>query len=212
MTTASFIVESGGSTGMASVKKSKGKDVLADEVRFLKNWIGRPLTTGAVSPSGKALTRLMASFVDPLDPRPVVELGPGTGVVTQALLERGVAPERLYSIEYNSDFCALLRHRFPGVNIVQGDAYDFNATLKDRVEGEISAVVSSLPLFTRPTDQRRALILEALSRMPVGRPLIQFSYALVPPVPAEPGLTVDHTPWVILNIPPARVWLYRRTA
>ena len=196
---------------MSSIEKRKLKSAVADEVRFLCNWMGRPLTTGAVSPSGKALTKLMASFVDPADPRPVVELGPGTGVVTKALLDRGVAPERLVSIEFNPDFCALLRKRFAGVNIIEGDAYTLGETLKGTVDGEISAVVSSLPLFTRPFEMRRALILEALDRMPAGRPLIQFSYALVPPVPAEPGLfTVEHTHWVVMNLPPARVWLYRR--
>ncbi len=196
---------------MSSIEKRKLKSAVADEVRFLCNWMGRPLTTGAVSPSGKALTKLMASFVDPADPRPVVELGPGTGVVTKALLDRGVSPERLVSIEFNPDFCALLRKRFSGVNIIQGDAYTLGETLKGTVDGEISAVVSSLPLFTRPPEMRRALILEALGRMPAGRPLIQFSYAPVPPVPAEPGLfTVEHTHWVVMNLPPARVWLYRR--
>lgn len=196
---------------MSTIEKRKLKSAVADEVRFLCNWMGRPLTTGAVSPSGKALTKLMASFVDPADPRPVVELGPGTGVVTKALLDRGVAPERLVSIEFNPDFCTLLRKRFSRVNIIQGDAYTLGATLKGTVDGEISAVVSSLPLFTRPPEMRRALILEALDRMPAGRPLIQFSYALVPPVPAEPGrFTVEHTHWVVMNLPPARVWLYRR--
>lgn len=198
---------------MSTIEKRKLKSAVADEVRFLCNWMGRPLTTGAVSPSGKALTKLMASFVDPADPRPVVELGPGTGVVTKALLDRGVAPERLVSIEFNPDFCALLRKRFIGVNIIEGDAYTLGETLKGTVDGEISAVVSSLPLFTRPPEMRRALILEALDRMPPGRPLIQFSYALVPPVPAEPGrFTVEHTHWVVMNLPPARVWLYRRAA
>ncbi len=198
---------------MSSIEKRKLKAMVADEVRFLRNWIGRPLTTGAVSPSGKALTKLMASFVDPNDTLPVVELGPGTGVVTQALLERGVAPGRIASIEYNPDFCTLLRQRFPGVRIIEGDAYGFNTTLKGIVEGEVSAVVSSLPLFTRPPEARRQLIVDALERMPVGRPLIQFSYALVPPVPAEAGrFTVEHTHWVVMNLPPARVWIYRRAA
>lgn len=198
---------------MSSIEKRKLKAMVADEIRFLRNWIGRPLTTGAVSPSGRALTKLMASFVDPADHLPVVELGPGTGVVTQALLERGVAPGRITSIEYNPDFCALLRQRFKDVAIVEGDAYAFNETLKGIVDGPVSAVISSLPLFTRPPEMRRKLILDALGRMPRGRPLIQFSYALVPPVPAEPGrFTVEHTHWVVMNLPPARVWLYRRTA
>lgn len=198
---------------MSSIEKRKLKALVADEVRFLKNWMGRPLTTGAVSPSGKALTKLMASFVDPADTLPVVELGPGTGVVTQALLERGVAPGRIVSVEFNPEFCTLLQRRFPGVRIVEGDAYGFSTTLKGWVDGPVSAVVSSLPLFTRPPEMRRKLIVDALDRMPAGRPFIQFSYALVPPVPAETGrFSVEHTNWVVMNLPPARVWIYRKTA
>ena len=198
---------------MSSIEKRKLKALVADEVRFLRSWMGRPLTTGAVSPSGKALTKLMASFVDPGDKLPVVELGPGTGVVTQALLERGVAPGRIVSIEFNPEFCTLLQRRFPGVRIVEGDAYGFSTTLKGWVDGPVSAVVSSLPLFTRPPEMRRKLIIDALDRMPTGRPFIQFSYALVPPVPAETGrFSVEHTNWVVMNLPPARVWIYRKTA
>jgi phosphatidylethanolamine/phosphatidyl-N-methylethanolamine N-methyltransferase len=198
---------------MSSIEKRKLKALVADEVRFLRSWMGRPLTTGAVSPSGKALTKLMASFVDPGDKLPVVELGPGTGVVTQALLERGVAPGRIVSIEFNPEFCTLLQRRFPGVRIVEGDAYGFSTTLKGWVDGPVSAVVSSLPLFTRPPEMRRKLIVDALDRMPAGRPFIQFSYALVPPVPAEAGrFSVEHTNWVVMNLPPARVWIYRKTA
>jgi len=198
---------------MSSIEKRKLKAMVADEVRFLRNWMGRPLTTGAISPSGKALTRLMASFVDPAHPLPVIELGPGTGVVTQALLDRGVRAERIVSIEFNPEFCTLLRGRFPGVRVVEGDAYGFGKTLEGCVEGPVSAVVSSLPLFTRPPEARRQLIADALARMPAGAPFIQFSYALVPPVPAEPGhFTVDHTSWVVMNLPPARVWIYRKSA
>lgn len=185
--------------------------LVADEVRFFRNWVEKPLTTGAISPSGKALTKRMASFVEPLDLLPVVELGPGTGVVTRALLERGVAADRIVSIEYNGDFCKLLNSRFPGIRVVQGDAYTFSETLEGWVDGQVGAVVSSLPLFTRPPEIRRSLILDALSRMEPGRPFIQFSYALVPPVPAEEGLfTVECTNWVVMNLPPARVWTYRR--
>ena len=76
----------------------------------------------------------------------IVELGPGTGPVTQALLARGIAPERLVLVEYESRFCHLLSERFPGVTIVQGDAYGLKATLDGKVPGKIATVVSSLPL------------------------------------------------------------------
>ncbi|RZK93002.1 MAG: phospholipid methyltransferase, partial [Methylobacterium sp.] len=105
------------------------RDPLEDEARFLRSWFERPLVTGSVTPSGKMLARTMASYVDPRMAGPVIELGPGTGPVTEALIRRGIDQERLILVEYNPDFCRLLRTRFPRANVVQGDAYDIAATL-----------------------------------------------------------------------------------
>ena len=116
-----------------------------DEVRFLKNWLDKPLVTGAVAPSSPALARLMASYADPAVAGRVVELGPGTGVVTQALLDRGFAAERIAAIEYNPDFCTLLRQRFPGVHFAHGDAYRMRQSLGDLIDGSekpVAAVIS----------------------------------------------------------------------
>lgn len=188
------------------------KAVVADEMRFIRTWASKPLTTGAVSPSGRALARAMAAEVDPAWPGVVVELGPGTGAVTAALLARGVAPERLVAIEYNPDFATLLARRYPGVRVVEGDAYSLGRTLALHDVGEVAAVVSSLPLFTRPPLQRHDLVAEGLSILAPGRPFVQFSYALVPPVAAERGRwSLDVSDWILMNLPPARVWTYRAT-
>jgi phosphatidylethanolamine/phosphatidyl-N-methylethanolamine N-methyltransferase len=201
-----------GRTRTCSKSESRSLGTLmADEVRFLKTWASRPLTIGAVSPSGRALARAMAARVEPSWEGPVVELGPGTGAVTAALLERGVAPERLVAIEYDPDFADHLRDRFPGVTVVRGDAYALRDTLREAGVLRPSAVVSSLPLFTRPPADRRALVDAALDLVPAGHPLVQFSYALVPPVPAEPeSLALEGSDWILMNLPPARVWTYRR--
>jgi phosphatidylethanolamine/phosphatidyl-N-methylethanolamine N-methyltransferase len=185
--------------------------LVSDEVRFLKTWASRPLTTGAVTASGKALARAMAAPVDPAWDGVVVELGPGTGAVTAALLERGVAPERLVAIEYNPDFAEHLAERFPGIRVICGDAYDLGATLRKAGVGSVSAVVSSLPLLTRPPMERRALVEAALGILPEGRPLVQFSYAFAPPVAADRGRwSIAATDWIFMNLPPARVWTYSR--
>lgn len=185
---------------------------IRDEARFVRQWLGNPRSIGAITPSGPDLARAMAGFLDPASAGRVVELGPGTGVVTDAILKRGIDPSRLTSIEYCSDFAALLKQRFPGVQIVRGDAYDLEASL-DADMVELAGVVSSLPLFTSPYEKRRALIMDALDRLAPGAPFIQFSYALVPPVKAEAGLfTVSKTGWILNNVPPARVWVYRKVA
>lgn len=196
-----------------AVADGLGHKVL-DEVRFLKNWIDKPLMTGAVAPSSPQLARLMASYVDPDRSGLVVELGPGTGVVTQALLERGIAPERIVSIEYNPDFCSLLRQRFPKVHFVHGDAYRMPQAIAGLVGEErhpLAAVVSSLPLFTRPLPERTRLLDDSFARMAPGAPFIQFSYALVSPVPhGATRFEIERSSWVVRNLPPARVWVYRR--
>src|SRR5262249_56856581 len=78
---------------------------LDDEVRFIRCWIEKPLTTGAVTPSGRALARTMASYIDPSRPGPVIELGPGTAPVTDALLAQGIDPSRLVLVQFDPIFC-----------------------------------------------------------------------------------------------------------
>lgn len=184
---------------------------VADQFRFLKGLATLPGKTGAVAPSGAALARLMASTVDPADPLPVLELGPGTGVVTRALIERGIVPAKIIALEFNPTFAALISARMPGVRVTIGDAYNLDASLPEGSRGPFSAVVSSLPLLTRPEEDRIALLEDALDRMPPGGCFIQFSYSLFPPVrPIRGRFGVETSKWVMMNLPPARVWLYRR--
>lgn len=184
---------------------------LQDQLRFLRSWIASPLKTGAVAPSGPHLTRAMAAAMDPAVPGPVIELGPGTGVVTKALIERGVAPSRIVSIEYNPEFARLLRERFPEVTVITGDAYAIADTVKGIVTEPAAAVVSSLPLFTQPQEARIAMVSAAFELMRPGAPFVQFSYALVSPVPdCIAGMRTEISPWIWRNVPPARVWTYRK--
>ncbi len=184
---------------------------IEDEARFLKSWVERPLVTGSVSPSGRMLARTMASYLDPGTAGPVIELGPGTGPVTEAILRRGIAPDRLILLEFNPDFCKLLRKRFPGVTVIEGDAYGLAQTLKGVLRRKAAGVVSSLPLFTKPLPQRLGLLDDALSMMLPNAPFVQFTYAVVPPIPKGKGrYTASASNRVWWNLPPARVWVYRR--
>ena len=182
-----------------------------DEIRFLRQWFDNPLKTGAVAPSSPALARCMASYIDPATSGLVVELGPGTGVVTQAVIQRGIDPSRILAVEYSSDFVDVLKDRFAGATVMQGDAYDFDAIQQNYISDPLAAVVSSLPLFTKPKAMRKRLIHMCLNALAPGQPFIQFSYALVPPVPEDKGkFTIETSSWVIGNLPPARVWIYRK--
>jgi phosphatidylethanolamine/phosphatidyl-N-methylethanolamine N-methyltransferase len=183
---------------------------LDDEMQFIRSWIEKPLSTGAVMPSSKALARTMASYVDPKSAGPVIELGPGTGPVTEALVQRGIDPKRLILVEFNPDFCRLLRTRYPAATVVQGDAYRLRRLLETTVREPAAAMVSGLPLVTKPLRTRLRLISDAMGLMAPGAPFIQFTYAMVPPIPkALSGIKAEASELIWLNLPPARVWVYR---
>jgi phosphatidylethanolamine/phosphatidyl-N-methylethanolamine N-methyltransferase len=195
----------------SSVRALKKPLRLDDEVRFLRSWIEKPLHMGAVMPSGRVLARTMAQYVDVNSSGPVVELGPGTGAITNALIERGIDQKRLVLVEYNPGFCALLRDRYPQAKVVQGDAYALRDSLWDVLSAPASAVVSGLPLVTKPMLTRLKLIRDAFLALAPGAPFVQFTYSVAPPIPKSlPGVSTEASERIWMNLPPARVWVYRK--
>lgn len=184
---------------------------LDDEVRFLRSWIEKPLHMGAVMPSGKVLARTMAGYVDANAKGPVVELGPGTGAITTALLARGIDQKRLVLVEFDPAFCVLLRERYPQATVVQGDAYALRDTLWNVLNAPASAVVSGLPLVTKPMLTRLKLIRDSFVALAPGAPFVQFTYSVAPPIPKSlPGVSTEASERIWMNLPPARVWVYRK--
>jgi phosphatidylethanolamine/phosphatidyl-N-methylethanolamine N-methyltransferase len=195
----------------SSVRALKKPLRLDDEVRFLRSWIEKPLHMGAVMPSGRVLARTMAQYVDVESDGPVVELGPGTGAITNALIEHGIDQKRLVLVEYNPGFCALLRDRYPQARVVQGDAYTLRDSLWDVLSVPASAVVSGLPLVTKPMLTRLKLIRDAFLALTPGAPFVQFTYSVAPPIPKSlPGVSTEASERIWMNLPPARVWVYRK--
>lgn len=183
----------------------------ADVIRFLRSFVTAPLRTGAQWPSGKALSRAMAEPVDLSVPGPVIELGPGTGVVTEALLARGVPPERLVMIEFSPQFAKLLRERYPNVRLVHGDAYALAEHVRKLGLAPPAAVVSSLPLLTQPPARRLELLRSALRIMNPDGVFVQFTYFRDSPIPVEgTGIDTSVSQRIWLNIWPALVYSYRR--
>src|SRR4029078_6561337 len=121
-----------------------------DEVRFIRSWIDKPLSMGAVTPSGKLLARTMARYVDPAVSGPVIELGSGTGARTKRLVERGSEPSRLVLVEFNPSFCRLLRTRYPEATVIQGDAYRIQHLLGGVFKGPAAPGGAGPRLQSRP--------------------------------------------------------------
>jgi phosphatidylethanolamine/phosphatidyl-N-methylethanolamine N-methyltransferase len=181
---------------------------------FLKQWVRGPFRMGALAPSGPALARLMAHQVDPKGPGTVVELGPGTGSITAALLEAGVAPERLILVEREEELCRWLKNRFPRLRILHEDAAHLAQRLVERGIVSVEAVVSSLPLLSMPPRTSHAIIDQAFGVLGPSGALIQFTYGPRCPIPrslvARHGFEARPAGTAWLNLPPATVWRMAR--
>ena len=185
------------------------RTLMSDELLFFRGLLARPRNIGAIAPSSPALARAIAAQVDLLVPGPILELGPGTGVVTEALIARGTDPDRIIAIEYDADLARLVASRFPRVTVINGDAFTLAQTLGKR-EGPFAGIVSGLPLLNFPPAKRTQLVDDALRLLAPGAPFVQFSYGLHSPVAPPEGAVVRQAAFVVMNLPPARVWVYRR--
>jgi phosphatidylethanolamine/phosphatidyl-N-methylethanolamine N-methyltransferase len=182
-----------------------------EELRFFKGWIDKPRAVGSIVPTSTVTARRMASVINTESRLPVLELGPGTGVITKAILEAGVAPGNLWSIEYSEDFVEHLRRDYPDVNVIHGNAFDLDTTLGERRGTMFDSIISGVPLLNFPVRQRVSYIEDLLGRIPAGRPIVQLTYGPRSPVPAGRGdYTVEHFDFIIRNLPPTQLWIYRR--
>ncbi|WP_182086626.1 methyltransferase domain-containing protein [Aureimonas sp. ME7] len=188
---------------------AKAGEKRRDLARFFGTWMRSPVKMGAVAPSSaRYCATMVASATTGLD-GPILELGPGLGCVTRALLDAGVEPARITSIEYDAEFARLLKERFPAVNVIQGDGFDLDKTLGDGGATKFAAILFAIPIVNFAQEERQALFRRYFERLRPGGNLTQLSYLWKPPVKAVPELfDVSASPIVWDNIPPARVWIY----
>lgn len=187
---------------------------LVRNLRFLRLWLQRPASLGAVMPSSKSLAAAMAAEIDPAAPGAVVELGGGTGNITAALLASGIDPKDIVVIEQEAALCRVLATRFPQIRVICGDATRLRGLLRRSGVGPVKAVVSGLPLLSIPKRAERLIIAQAFSVLAEDGVFVQFTYGPRPPVSRSiaSGLDIvgDRSNWVLDNLPPAAVWQYRR--
>ena len=173
---------------------------------FLLGAFRDPKGVSALTPSSPSLARAIANELDISREGLVVELGPGTGAVTAALLARGVAPNRLLLIERERQFVRLLRRHFPALDVRSGDALRLDDFLTPRTK--VAGVISGVPILHLPPQARRRLMHRSLGCQGAGGLFVQQSYGWQPPVPVELGVAISKkTVWS--NFPPAHIWTYR---
>ncbi len=196
-----------------ATRAKKFLTALTDTALFVQEWLANPQGIGAVAPSSPKLADAMAAWL-PTDPESyVLELGPGTGVVTEALFKRGLRQERLVAIEQNSNMSRMLREKFPPPQIITGDAWKLDDLLRRRREPveKVGAVISSLPLLNFPPAEAERLAQKIRAVLEPQGKWVQFTYRIHRRHPRGTlSFDLHATKVVWLNLPPARVSVFQK--
>ena len=189
-------------------------DAVKESLSFLVQYFRNPKEVGAILPSGTAIANLMTQEIDPRH-TPVLELGPGTGSFTRAILARGVAASDLTMVETNSEFCSLLARDFPGSHVHCLNAADI-AKL-DLFDGrKVGAVVSGVPFLLLNPDEAHSILEAVFEVMAPDAALYQVTYGFTVPFPRAVmralDLTATHIGRTLRNAPPASCYRLTRRA
>lgn len=178
---------------------------------FARAWVAHPLRVGAIAPSGPRLARLITSEISPHS-APVMELGPGTGVFTRALLGRGLRQDELILVECDPFFARLLKHDYPDTRIYQ-EGVERLRHINLLGSEHAGAIVSGLPLLSMSMRNRIAILQFAFRHLRPGGSYYQFTYGLRCPVPRAAlerlGLKAVRMGSTLINAPPATVYRIR---
>jgi phosphatidylethanolamine/phosphatidyl-N-methylethanolamine N-methyltransferase len=178
---------------------------------FFRQWLRSPKSMGSIIPSSRALGRAVASQVSWQPGQVVVELGAGTGAISQELIESGLPPEAMMMIELDRSLFEYLRERFPKVRVVNGDATRLVDILRQQGVDDVGTVISGLPMVNMPLAFQRSIVEQGLAAMGPGGCMLQYSYSPISPIPAKKlCVEVKLVKFVLRNFPPATIWRYRR--
>jgi len=180
---------------------------------FLQEWVQSPQQIGAIFPSSRHLSHAMADWL-PSDPNEyVLELGPGTGSVTEAMLNRGLRHDRLIALEKSPRLAALLRARYPRARFITGDALNMDKLVRKQFRhlDTVGAVISSLPLRNFKPEDAQALADKIQGILRPGGTWVQYSYYLGQErAKATSAFHLCDTHIIWKNLPPARLSAYQR--
>lgn len=182
--------------------------MLFDQARFFRAWLANPLRVAALTPSGPPLARLITSEIG-VSQAPILELGPGTGVFTQALIDRGIDERDLILVEFDETFVTLLKKRFPRANIVHASAARLSG-LRLFSGVKAGAVVSGLGLLSMSTRTVFAILAGAFAGLGPSGAFYQFTYGprcpIEGPILDRLGLESQRLGGTLCNLPPAAVY------
>lgn len=182
----------------------------ADASVFFALWLQKPLRIAAANPSSARLADAVARCIDLARPGRILELGAGTGSLTQGLVRAGCSPERIIALEREPTLVAVLRREFPTMTVIAGDATRIGEYLAGRVE-RLAGVLSSLPIKWFPVSAQYAVIRPCLDLLGPDGCFVQLTNAFSSPLPVDRlGIMGREVGRVWLNLLPAQIWAYSK--
>ena len=180
---------------------------------FLKRWCAHPFQLGALFPSSRFLAFFMAKeALKRMDEGDyILELGPGTGRFTRALLEAGISPDRIIGVEIDTRLIGYLQDQFPDIQFIQGNACHLTHLIPPHVQGRIGVIISGLPMLGFCRTVQKEIVDNCFSILKKGGNLLQFTYGLSSSLDSPSfGIHQNRLGWVLRNIPPACIWSYEK--
>lgn len=178
---------------------------------FLRRWLANPQKVGTMIPSGPHISRLMARHARRNKDQAVIEVGAGTGPVTQALFDTGLPIDRLFVVEIDPALCRHLHARFPKAQVIEGDCMRLADCIPEEWHGKIGSIVSGIPMVLLPYQTQKAMMDAFFSVMAPGGRVVQITYKWAAPFPAHRmGYKGRRAGVTWKNVPPAFVWVYEK--
>lgn len=180
--------------------------------KFYKALFKNPRAVGSVIPSSVYLAQKIATFVPTEIDGFVLELGPGTGSITRAILRRGIPHHQLITIESSLDLAEELQKNFPQVRVIHGNA-DHLSTLLGKLSGPVKAIISSIPLLITEAQMKENILSEIEKVLSPGGYYIQYTYGLKKPsIELKQNFKKIYSTRIWLNLPPARIDVFQLVA
>jgi phosphatidylethanolamine/phosphatidyl-N-methylethanolamine N-methyltransferase len=192
-----------------------------EHVMFLRRFLRNPRQVGALAPSSQVLAREMVRDIPRHAGVRIVELGPGTGVFTRAVIERLPEGAKFLAVDIDPTFCAELRSRWPSLDCECGSASNLKAMLAARGETAVDYIISGLPFASLPTALSASVLSAIEHTLAPGGSFTTFQYVHAYPMKRAVAFRREmkrrfgapSTRRVVLeNIPPVFVLTWKQRA
>lgn len=176
---------------------------------FFKEFFLHPKSVGSAVPSSILLAKTIAAQVPKNTSGYIVEVGPGTGVITEMLLKSGISPDKFIAIERSASFYEHLKKRFPDANIIHGDAANLTELLGEKA-AQVSVIVSGLPLRSLPKNIAKKIGQQLEKVLQPNGLFIQFTYSWIKTHSSLPkNFKYAYSKHIWFNLPPARIDVFK---